>query len=185
MPFIDEVCPGKFLLYGHSMGAYIALSLAEIIPERISVLGLISASAQEITRLRKKLKTREKLFIAKGKFELLLRHSIPSSFMADHCEKNAGIIRKIISEALDLKLSVINGSIDAIVSRPNRLHFLKNAGIKVIYLFGAHDSFNDPVLLRMEAEEIDKARIKLFSRSGHFCFLEEQQEFILHLLSLD
>ena len=182
LPLINEVCPGKFFLYGHSMGGYIALSLAEKIPGKIYALGLICVTAKEVSQKRKKVKEREKYFIEQGKLELLVRNSIPSSFLAENREDNAEIIQKIIAEAFHLTPLVIDYSIDAIVSRPNRLSFLKNAGFKVIYLVGMHDSFNNAENLIKEAHEIEGVQIELFFRSGHFCFLEEKHKFICCLL---
>lgn len=183
LPFFKEVCPQKFWLYGHSMGAYIALAVADKIPQCIERLGLINASAQAPSSQRRKLKEREKKFILNGKMELIIRNTLPYSFKTKYRESNSTMINNLVSQALKLDVCTILGTIEAIISRPDRTLFLKTSGINVDYLIGASDQVNDKLLLEKEVCQVNTFQKKVFLHSAHFIFLEEKHEFTQYLSS--
>lgn len=174
---------GPAILAGHSMGGYVALSVAE--KTACKGLLLIHSTCLPDNEEKKKNRMRAVQVVNKNR-TIFLNEAIPNLFR--HPLAHNELISAMIKTAGAMSNEAIVGSLLAMKDRPERCHVLKDIPSAIIS--GRWDKAVDPEALFEQAEHATKSLHVWLQHSAHMGMVEEPELFhqsfirsILHLSS--
>lgn len=160
---------------GHSMGGYIALAMLEKSPERLNSLGLFHSTSYADPEEKKANRRKSIEFIKQhGTFEFL-KTSIPNLFSPLSKQKMQKEIDEFIAQQRNSLPETLVSYYEAMISRPDRRHLLKESQVPVLFLLGKYDvavPFSDG-LAQCHLPGI--SYIHILRRSGHMGMMEETE----------
>lgn len=165
----------KFVLFGHSMGGYVALSIAEKNPHHIKGLGLINSTSKADSEERKQNRDRA-IKAVKENHKLFINVSIPNLFGEENREKFAKEIEFLKSEALKIPVQGIIAALEGMKTRPDRESILHSSIYKKMLIIGKKDpvlSFEDS-LKQVENTDVNLVEFP----DGHMSFIENEGLFL-------
>jgi pimeloyl-ACP methyl ester carboxylesterase len=144
--FIQEIIVqeniDEFVLFGHSMGGYIALAYAEKYPHKLKALGLIHSTAFEDDEEKKTNRRKSMALIQnheQGK-EVFLQAMIPNLY----AESNRIKVKDKINEHLTMAYKISSMQLvqyyQAMIDRPNRISVLENFKKPILFVIGFYDN---------------------------------------------
>lgn len=163
----------KCVLFGHSMGGYIALAFAALFPQTLTGLGLIHSTAFADTL--QKIETRKKGidFIKKNGAAAFLKTSSPNLFAPDTQKHFPELIEQHLARFDRFTEAALVAYYESMIQRPDRTPILKGFPFPVLIVAGRHDtavplqdSLNQSYLPRV-------SYIHILEKSGHMGMLEE------------
>ena len=169
----------KFVLFGHSMGGYVALSIAEKHPDYIKGLGLINSTFKADSEERKQNRDRA-IKAVKENHNLFISMSIPNLFAEENREKFSKEIELLKSEAVKIPVQGIVAALEGMKIRPNREALLHFSPFKKMLIVGKKDpvlSYEDSL---KQAENTDVNLVE-FS-DGHMSFIENESLFLQSIM---
>lgn len=137
--FIVKNDLNKPVLIGHSMGGYIGLELLENHGDLISGLCLFHSHPFPDTdaKIEDRKKTLE--FIGKYGTALYMKQTVPNLFAQLYAQTNVFQIDSLIQVASRIPQQVVEGHIEAMITRKDRCETLKNAQIPIMVVAGRQD----------------------------------------------
>lgn len=164
---------------GHSMGAYVALALAEKHPNLFNGLCLMNSTFEADTEERKLIRSRA-CKMAQTNYEALVKMSFANLFTAESKIKHEADYNKALQQAL---LTPVQGYIAAqegMKLRPNYIKLFKKLPINKIIIIGEEDGLidSDSLTLQIKNTDIDYALIS----GGHMSYIENKSELTYVLL---
>lgn len=157
----------KVIIYGHSMGGYIALAFAELFPSKLSGIGLIHSTAYADDD--DKIKNREKSIqlIQKGGKEIFLKSMIPNLYSSFSNENLKDEIKQHLTIAMNIPSNVLVTYYKAMTKRSNRIRILSISHCPVLFVIGKNDNVL-PYQNILEQASIPKAsEVYLLDNIGH------------------
>lgn len=127
------------ILVGHSMGGYIALSLAERYPEMVRGLCLFHSQPFADTEEKQQNRDKQIAFIEKMGVPLFAREFVPNLFASDFVANHESLIADMTEKMSACSTELITGCIRALRNRPDRSSFLKTVGFPVLFILGEQD----------------------------------------------
>lgn len=172
----------KALFVGHSMGGYVALSLAENHVNLFSGLCLFSSTVFEDSPER--LVERERAIKASEAHKMkFITSVIPNLFYNRSGRKSGKRIYKLVKIAAAQSKEGIAAAIRGMMKRSDKSAVIKKARYPLL-LLGGHDDFLIPV---ERIEEMSKmaqsAEVVILQQCGHAGFFEAKKESIEAILS--
>lgn len=130
----------KVIIYGHSMGGYIALAFAELFPSKLSGFGLIHSTAYADDE--DKIKNREKSIqlLQKGGKEIFLKSMVPNLYAPASHEKLINEVQQHLTIAMKISSNVLVAYYKAMIKRPDRRNILSNANCPILFVIGKNDN---------------------------------------------
>ncbi len=128
----------KFVLIGHSMGGYIALSYLEKYPTDIIALGLFHSTAYSDNEVKVNMRKKAMGFISSNGVSAFLKTSIPGLFYKP--TENKLLIEKLIDRNSQIEKTTLIGYYQTIIDRPDTTHVLKDIAIPILFIAGLHDN---------------------------------------------
>lgn len=165
----DEPCT----VLGHSMGGYIALSLAEIVPSLLNGIGLIHSTAFADSEDKKATRRKAIAFIIDNGPLAFLKTSIPGLFGSHFAAQHPHIIDTLIQQGEAFTPAALVQYYQAMLERPNRSAVLANSKLPVLLLAGREDKavpFADSLRQCYLAAE---THFHILEKSAHMGMLEE------------
>jgi pimeloyl-ACP methyl ester carboxylesterase len=167
---------GKAIFICHSLGAYVALALAEKYPELFAGLCLFHSSAFADSEERKLSRNKTADFIDKKGLEVFLESFVPSLFYKNRREELASEIEKVKQICLKTPKQTAVSVTLAMRDRPDRTHVLANADFPVSFIMGKADELavlepNKPQFFLPK-----QAAIYLLAETAHMGMYERPQE---------
>lgn len=164
---------GKAIYIGHSMGGYITLALAELVPGKIKSFGLFHSTA--FPDSEEKIKTRQKgiQFIEQHGSAKFLEQAIPNLFSEETKQKNPELVKQIIARYANLEPKALVHYYHAMIERPDRTHILKSFPGPILFIMGEHDTAVPLKDGLQQCHMPQLAYIHLLKHSGHLGMLEE------------
>ena len=162
-------------MIGHSMGGYITLAFAERHPEMLTAFGLFHSSA--LADDEEKIATRRKgiRFIREHGSQKFLNEATPKLFSDITNEQHPEIIAETLDKFSNFDPNALVQYYDAMITRPDRRHVLKNARKSVLLILGQHDNAV-PFNKGLEQAHIPEiCYIHVCKTSGHMGMLEEPE----------
>jgi pimeloyl-ACP methyl ester carboxylesterase len=179
---LSELKIDTFTLIGHSMGAYAALELSKICPEKINHLILFHSTANSDTEQKKKDRNRA-IKAVNNKQSIYLKTAIPFLF-PEHFQKScASHIKKMIAEAGTLKPEGIIAALKGMQERVDNNEVLKNLSCKKTYIAGTHDPLLKIDDLRTEAKNNGADFIEI-ENAGHMSHWENTEMALEEILKM-
>lgn len=168
----------KATLVGHSMGGYIALSLAERYCDFAEGIVLLHSIPMAATEKRRKEREEDLRTIIEGKKAKLIKVNSEGRFAPCSRKKFASEIEDMV-EAVDMSDDfAVAATLRGLMSRPSREEFFRSCRIPRLMIFGRQDSY----ISNERAEEIAAAfpdcKVLWLEKSGHMGFIEEPDRII-------
>jgi pimeloyl-ACP methyl ester carboxylesterase len=170
----------RVVLVGHSMGGYIALAFTERYPALVAGLVLYhsTATADTAERREQRQKTIEELR-SQGStpfIERQLPKMVSPAFPADKVAQLVAFYRTLPADALAVGM-------EAIMSRPDRTHVLRDTTIPVRLVLGKDDQLIPYEQTQQLADLSDQIDVALIDQAGHLSMVERPKESVNVLLS--
>jgi pimeloyl-ACP methyl ester carboxylesterase len=176
----------NYYVFGHSLGGYVALALADLFPETIKGLGLINSSSYADPPDKKENRIKTADFINKYGVSFFLKSFVPDLFTQENQIQLADKVQKVVQMGQNLPVNVLTSYMLAMKDRPDRSHVLSNTK-KTLFIAGEKDS-------RISAEDINSQLnllknpilSQVISHVAHMSMYEaeiELREIILSFLS--
>jgi len=173
---IDYLKISKVLLVGHSMGGYVALSLAEQFPKKIAGLCLLHSTPNADSEEKKQSRLLEIDEIKQGKKAEVVSRAVPLRFSTKNLLTHKVVVDWTINIALGTSDNGVITSIKAMASRSNYNHVLVNANFPTMMIFGEQDNHIPLSVAKQLESTYEKTRTVYLHNSGHMGFLEEKDQ---------
>jgi len=185
--FVIEVCKQEnvnaFHLFGHSMGGYIALAIADKIPQKIMSLGLINSHCFADTKEKKANRKKGNAFIAQYGSRPFVKEILPQLFTPTFLRKNKLQLHQLIKQAANYSPEALMAANAAMAKRADRSDMLRQLNVPVLLVSGETDEAV-PLASSLRQASIPKfADFQLFKKSKHIAPLEEPVRFHQVLLN--
>ncbi len=170
--------------FGHSMGGYITLALAEKYPSVLNALGLIHSSAYADTDEKKAGRKKSIEFIkTNGAYEFL-KTAIPGLFYQP--EKNS-VCEDLVKSGKYFTAEALIAYYTAMINRPDRTTILKTFYKPVLFIMGQHDKAVPFEQSLAQSHLPQQSHIHILRNSAHMGMSEEVDIFnksVLHFLNM-
>lgn len=178
---LAELPHEKVVVAGMSMGGYVALAFAELFPEKLCGLGLISSQAgadsPEIKQGRKESITRIR---AQG-VQVVTEALVPKMF-SDRAAPD--LHEYVVKGASKAGVEGLSWALEAMARRPDRGVFLKSLTCPVLLVHGSEDRIVPIAKAREMAEECRKPLFIEVRGAGHATPLEAPDHVATGLMRL-
>lgn len=129
----------RFTIFGHSLGGYVALSIAEKHPEQILGLGLINSTTLEDSPEKRVNRDKTAQFIRNHQASFFLKTFVPNLFAEEYRYKYQQEIDFVTAMGQHLDEDVLADYMLAMKHRPDRSHLLKKIQ-NFLYIGGENDT---------------------------------------------
>ncbi|MFY7670508.1 alpha/beta fold hydrolase [Tenacibaculum sp. MEBiC06402] len=165
----------KAIFVGHSMGGYVALTLAEKYPEFFEKLCLLNSTAQPDSEKRKTIRDRA-IQMAKTNYKALVSMSISNLFSSETFNEFTDEIAECKKEALKTPVQGYIACAEGMKQRKNREHVLQDDAYESLLITGK----KDPVLVYENCvAEANRTQTHIVELSnGHMSHIENKQELL-------
>lgn len=178
---LDTETVESFTVVGHSMGGYVALALAELLPAKIQKLVLFHSTAYPDSEERKK--DRERVIdLVKRNKGVYVRTVIPSLFAEHSRTELKDEIQDIIDIANGFTEQGIVANIRGMMERKDRSAILKSISFPKLILHGELDSVIPTESVEKLAALNSNISLQVVSNIGHMGHLEAPEK-CLRILS--
>jgi len=163
----------KAIVFGHSMGGYVALAFAELYPSYIKGLVLINTTPLPDTKEKRVMRERAIIAVTQNK-RLFVNMAVQNLF----AEKNHVALKKEIQLAKDVAMQTslqgIVASLAGMKIRKSRVDILKKINCQKMIVIGRNDMVMDVAALDKVVRNINIDIIE-FS-DGHMSYIENKTE---------
>ena len=174
---------GPLILFGLSMGGYIAMEVARLGPSRVRGLGLFSTGARADSKDRRKMRDELVRLSSIGKFKGVTPRLLPK-FLSQKALQNQELTHSIMQMAqtigqhnFALQQKAISGRID---QRP----FLPSFTAPSCVVCGVLDELTPPELSVEMAELMPNCKLTLLETTGHLSTMEAPESCLEAMQSL-
>lgn len=165
----------KYILIGHSMGGYIALSFAEKHLKNVKGLCLMNSTALPDST-EKKLNRNRAIKAVKQNHKTFVRIAIPMLFSEENRAIFPDEIKQISNEALQISKQGIIASLEGMKIREDLTSIYKNSNFPIQMIIGKQDPALDYSKL-IEQTKNTKVQLTEFP-DGHMSHIENKTELI-------
>lgn len=163
------------IMFGHSMGGYIVLSIAANYQELLSAFGFVHSTAFEDSKEKKQNRLRGVEMIENYGSHAFLKNSTPNLFAQKFKDENAAAVEALIEQGKSFSKRTLQQSYYAMMSRIDRTNLLKNSNMPVMFIAGKEDiavPLND-ILKQVHLPEI--CYFHILNNVGHMGMWEAAQ----------
>lgn len=164
----------KYVLVGHSMGGYVALTLARLHPERLTALGLICSQATADSEETKQNRAKQAQTALEDGSEAIANSMLPKMFAPsvyqDDEDDLRGQVRRMIEST---KPRGIYGALHGMALRPDSTDLLPTLTMPTLVLTTDQDKLIPPFKSEDMAELLPNAQLVTVHDAGHMPMLEQ------------
>lgn len=164
----------KVSVFGHSLGGYITLSIAERYPERVKAFGLVHSTAYPDSEEAKEKRLAAVSTIQTQGIQSFVDSLVPGLFAEENRERMSTVIDKI--QEIGYRTSPLGATSTAIAmrERPDRRHVLEDSIVPVLLIAGESDGVVPPDrTFTADGEGVTQALIR---GAGHMSMVEAPDE---------
>lgn len=174
--------PRDAVLCGHSMGAYLALAIARLVPEKLRGLILISgaATADSAQAAAMRAKTAE---WAQRKGVEALAAAQAQGLLAPANRERDDFRAMLLEMGREVGLETFALHQAALAGRPDQTDTLAHVACPTLILTGTEDSVTPPDAARAMADALPDARLHLIPGAGHMPPLEAPEAVGAHVIA--
>jgi pimeloyl-ACP methyl ester carboxylesterase len=163
----------KAVVVGHSLGGYVALSMVDRFPERLSGYVLFHSHPFADTEEVKKNRRREIDIVLSGKKEVIYPINIPKMFANSNLERFALEVERSKEIASLHEAEGIVSIVKGMMNRNSREHVVKAGRVPLLMILGTMDNYIDYESVKARISMPPNGSIETLSKSGHMGFIEE------------
>ncbi|ARK11982.1 alpha/beta hydrolase [Fibrella sp. ES10-3-2-2] len=174
---------GPCVLIGHSMGGYVALAILEKFPDRVKGIVLFNSTAFADPDTDEQRQKREdaKTLLEKEGGQAFVEKSVPGMFSDGHRETLANEVQQLIDVHKSLPTEAMLAGLQAIRTRPDRVHVLQKAAIPVLIIAGREDKAIPISRSEELKQQLPNAEFVVLDQSAHLGMIEEPEQSLLAL----
>ncbi|WP_066222206.1 alpha/beta fold hydrolase [Formosa haliotis] len=169
----------RYYIVGHSMGGYVALVLAERLPDNIKGLVLMNSTTKPDSPERIALRNRA-IEVVKQNYETLVTMSIANLFRPENTEKFADEIEWLKQEALRTPLQGYIAAQEGMKIRQDLDVLLHFSPYKKMIIYGLNDPVLDPKSIIQQTLNTEVKLVEL--PDGHMSYIENESEVLQELM---
>lgn len=161
-------------IVGHSMGGYVALEIAKLMPDLLNGLVLFHSHAAE-DDTDAKINRDKVIEVVKRNHASFISSFIPSLFAADNIPKYKKDIEKLTRISQTVRNEAIISALYAMKNRNDSRELLKNTNIPILFIIGKKDSkiplekYHQQVFIPKNCETL------ILENVGHMGFIEAKE----------
>lgn len=174
LKLMNELNITRAAVLGHSMGGYVALSLAERYPDQFSAVGLIHSTAHPDTAEAKDKRLQAVSTIENKGITAFIDGLVPGLFAPEHLEKMPDQVLKVRELGYKTPPQGASGAALAMRERPDRRDVLSATSLPVLLVAGEKDQLI-PVDRTFTAEG-PHVQHTIIAGAGHMSMLEAPAE---------
>ena len=179
---VFEILKGEKLksviMFGHSMGGYIALHFAEKHENMLQGLGLINSHCFADTDSKKENRKKGIEHMRRYGTKTFVRELYLAIFHDLFKKKNPLLINSMIKKAQQYSVDALTGANTAMMNRRNKSEVLKNMSVPVLLISGKEDETVPLELTLKQASFANATDFHLFKNSKHMTVFEHKKEVI-------
>lgn len=173
----EELNLSQFSIFGHSLGGYVALSLADNHSESILGIGLINSTALEDSPEKKENRDKTAQFIRKHGATFFLKSFVPNLFAEDNRLKMQDEIDFVITMGENVNADVLAEYMLAMKDRPDRSHLLEKFE-QFLFVGGENDAGFTHEDYQFQISRLkNKQTAQIMPNVGHMSMYEAPTEF--------
>lgn len=161
---------------GHSMGGYVALSLAANHPEKVGGVVLFHSSPNADTPEKAANRQREIELVEAGKKEMLARVNPGRGFAEANLRRCAEAVEDLAEQVMLTEDEAIVAVLKGMSQRKDRNEDMRRLGIPELMIFGRGDNYIPVAAAESMALAQPQARVAWLENSGHMGFVEQPRE---------
>lgn len=165
--------PGTLVPIGFSMGAIVALAMADVAPDRIAALGLIDANPGSDRPERAAVRRRQQRDVLDGNLERVVSEELKPAYLAEANRPDEALLALILDMALGLGPDVFVAQSEALRTRGDYRHVLGSLDVPLFLACGEEDELCPPELHREMAQSAAHAELHVVEGAGHMLPLEQ------------
>lgn len=169
---LDELQVKDCLMFGHSMGGYVALAYAEMFPHRLKGLGMIHSHPYADTAERKENRIKSVEFIRNQGHAIFVKQLVPLFFAPAFAKDNRFLIESLTLKAMSFDKEGIIAAQQAMADRPDRSEVLKNLDCPVLFVIGPEDQIIPLDISLKQTILPDSASVHVLEKVGHLAMME-------------
>jgi pimeloyl-ACP methyl ester carboxylesterase len=160
-------------LFGHSMGGYIALVLAEKYPELLSSIALVHSSAFADSDEKKANRLKSIEFVKKNSAFEFLKAVITDLFTETWATNNPETVEQQIEKSKNFTDEAIIAYYQAMINRTDKTHVLKTFGKPIMFIIGEHDKAVPFEQSMQQCYLPNQSHIHILRNTAHMGMFEE------------
>lgn len=169
----------RYFVVGHSMGGYVALVLAERLPDNIKGLVLMNSTTKPDSEERKALRSRG-IEAAKTNYKTLVEMSVANLFRPENTKKFAKAISRLKKEALKTPVQGYIAAQEGMKLRQDFEVLLHFSPYKKMIITGKNDPVSD---YNSVIQQTKNTEVKLVEfPDGHMSYIENERETLQELM---
>ncbi|MXP26157.1 alpha/beta fold hydrolase [Altererythrobacter indicus] len=175
-----DQAPAEFDLFGHSMGARIALEVYRLAPERVRRLALVSTGVHPVKEGEPAKRARlQKLGHDQG-FAALVDEWL-SPMIAEPNRRNSAMVAELRQMCLEQGQEMFDAHVHALLSREGRHDLLPQITCPTLVMVGELDAWSSAEQHQAFAKAIPNAELVIVPGAGHM-ILHEAPEAVNHAI---
>lgn len=165
-----EQAPERFDLFGHSMGARVALEVFRLAPERVCRLALCSTGVHPLGKDEpQKRRDLQAIGHVRG-FEALVDSWLPP--MVAEANRSTALYESMRQMCLDQNQQLFDAQIEALLGRPEQERLLAQIACPTLVMTGELDTWSPPAQHEAIAARIADSTLVIVPGAGHMLPLE-------------
>jgi pimeloyl-ACP methyl ester carboxylesterase len=170
----------RYIIAGHSMGGYVALTFAELYPDNVSGLCLFNSTSYADSEEKKK--EREKVIrLVKKEHKHYVQEVVTSLFAEENLPKLKEEVEKVKRIAVQVSRQAIINSLEGMKERKSRDMILKFAEFPVLFIVGKKDSVINYETMYAQMALCKFPSVLMLEHAGHMGFYEAPKETLKEL----
>jgi pimeloyl-ACP methyl ester carboxylesterase len=180
MNYLRTMQANRVVLVGHSMGGYIALAFAERYPALVAGLVLYHSTATADAADRRELRQKTIDELRTQGSAPFIEKQIPKVVAPSYPADN---VKQLIDRYRTLPADALAVGMEAIMSRPDRTHVLRDATVPMRLILGKEDQVIPYEKTRELADLSDLIDVTGIDQAGHLSMVEQPVASVNALLS--
>ena len=164
------------IVFGHSMGGYITLSLAERYPRSVKAFGLVNSTAFADSKEKKEMRQKSIDIVNEYGAYSFLKNTIPNLFSDNFKRKNPTAVEALIEAGKSFSPQALIQYYTAMMNRPDRTSTLRNTNAAVLFAVGTEDTAAPLTDLKQQIDLPADKHIHILDQVGHMSMLEATEE---------
>lgn len=177
---LDKVGVRRYIITGHSMGGYVALTFAELYPENVSGICLFNSTSYADSEEKKK--ERDKVIrLVKKEHKHYVAEVVTSLFAEENLVKIPNEVEKVKKIAVKISQQSIINSLEGMKERKSRDLILKFAEFPILFIIGKKDGVINFETMYPQMALCKYPSVLMLENSGHMSFYEAPKETLKEL----